>query len=369
VRLLGARLLDRGVNVVIIAPLVPRGRQAREDCVDGVRVIRIPYPRVRLLGGFVLLARLVGFIVGNRNRIAAIHAHILGGMAAVSCLVGRALGKTVVVKAAGAHEKKLGVLNPGVRRPFAAVLRWALSKATYYQAISQDLARSMSTAGFDGARIRLIPNAVDTERFQPSEDRENRRQALGVSADLVGVFVGRLEPEKGLEALVRAWAEVFDPAERVTLFVLGSGSLGDRLRSLVTQLGRQGQIRMVGPTPAVENYLGAADFAVLPSVAEGLSNSLLEYMASGLPVLGSKVSGTEDLVAPGRNGWLFQGHGAELADCLRNVRATTSEARKRMGQAARRDVVSYAGIDVVLNSLVALYGVSLQGASAKVSPS
>ena len=99
-----------------------------------------------------------------------------------------------------------------------------------------------------------------------------------------------------------------------------------------------------------------ADFAVLPSRVEGLSNTLLECMAAGLPVIASRVSGSEDLIRSGDNGWLFRPEDRRgLAECLADAARLPLERRLAMGARARWTVERHASLDSVLDRLLALY--------------
>jgi glycosyltransferase involved in cell wall biosynthesis len=374
VRLLGAEFQRRGLDVLVIAPVTPflydryraSGREVPlRDSVDGIPVRRIPHSRSRLLASAGLLLRLVAVLLKEGRSAVAIHAHIAHQMAAVCCLVGRLLRKPVIVKLTGAHELTAGILSDS-RSPRTRLLRWALRRASYYQATSQQLLEALLRAGFAREKARLIPNAVDAERFRPGGEPAASRPA-GVKR--VGVFVGRLEPEKGIELLLRAWGRVFTPGDGATLHLVGDGRLRASLQSLAGELGLDGQVRFLGVSAEVERELWGADFAVLPSLKEGLSNALLEYMAAGLPVLGSRVSGTEDLIVPGRTGWLAEpGDVTSLEGCLRSIASSSDACLKEMGGWAREAVVGYAGLDSVARQLLALYGLDGRGAACVVSP-
>ena len=212
--------------------------------------------------------------------------------------------------------------------------------------------------GFAAGKVRLIPNAVDTERFASAVCDPALRRDLCGERPLVGVYVGRLVPEKGLELLLDGWARVFRGRSDAALILVGDGALRDALEQRAQGLGIADQVRFVGPSDAVEKYLALADFGVLTSLSEGLSNTLLEYMAAGLPVVGSRVSGTEDFVRPGDTGWLFEP--GDVDDFERSLRATADAGPAtlaRMGANARNLVVSCASIGSVVDQLTALYGV------------
>lgn len=368
VRTLARELHRQGVGVSVLAPRVPWGPQLGFDRVDGIPVRRIAYPRLPGLGALSLLLRLAALLWLRRHDYAVIHAHIAGNMAAVCCLMGRLLGKPVIVKLTGLTEMAGGILDP--RPGWTVRLRQrALRRASHYQATSARIGRLLAERGFDAGRVRLIPNAVDAARFAaPGRDAALRRELCGEAAR-VGIFVGRLAPEKGLELLVEGWARVFARRDDAVLIVVGDGELREKLPARCAALGIGAQLRFVGASDAVARYLGIADFALLPSLQEGLSNTLLEAMAAGLPVLGSRVSGTEDFVRPGETGWLFEPQdldGFEAA--LRSVAALAPAALQRMGQDARRLVLARASIGAVLSQLAELYGVSTVKFPAQPAP-
>jgi glycosyltransferase involved in cell wall biosynthesis len=128
------------------------------------------------------------------------------------------------------------------------------------------------------------------------------------------------------------------------------------LRAQADRLGIVSQVEFLGHRDHVEEVLAEADVGVLPSRYEGLSNTLLEFMASGLPTVASRVSGSEDFVVTGRNGWLFPvSDVAALADCLRDARALPVTRLLGMGQQARADVEAASSLDHVVGHLLALY--------------
>jgi L-malate glycosyltransferase len=356
---LGRCLSARRVHCRVVVPMEKRGPQVRHEVVDGLEVERLPYPRVRGLGGVVLLLRLAWLLFRRRRDYDAIHAHIANRMAAVCCVVGPALGKPVVVKITGGHEMEKGVLAAHRHDPVTFMLRRALRRATAIQATSARLAGLAAGQGFDPRRIHRIPNAVDTERFQPGRDGHARRLELGQVGTRLGIFVGRLVREKGLVPFLESWLRVVGRDEPMGLVLVGEGELRGAIARLVGDAGRERQIRLLGARDDVSAWLACADFAVLPSLHEGLSNALLEYMAAGLPVLGSRVSGTEDLVTPGETGWLFDsGDGDGLEGCLRDVARISPGDLAAMGRRARERVRAHAGLSEVAERLVELYRVA-----------
>jgi len=189
-------------------------------------------------------------------------------------------------------------------------------------------------------------------------DTETRRDLCG-ERRLVGVFVGRLEAEKDLDLMLRGWASAFRQRSDVALVLVGAGSLKLHLEGLAGELGIAEQIVFAGASKMVERYLAIADVGLLTSRAEGLSNTLLEYMASALPVIGSRVSGTEDFVVDGKTGWLFSaGDLEQFSHCLRTAASLEGDSLAALGRNAREMVVGEASISAVVTRLVEIYSLS-----------
>lgn len=349
VRTLGRELRRLGHRVTVLTPLFANGSQRRVERVDGLPVCRLGYPRVSGFGSLVLWARLLLFLHRRRRRYDALHAHIAHYLAALCCAAGRRLGLPVIVKFTGQWELERGLLVPRpslATRGFKSLLR----RATAYQAISRRIGREAVARGLPADRVVHLPNAVDVERFRAGH--APRRP----DAPLTVVYVGRLQQHKGLDTLLHGWQRAFPRAGTARLQLIGKGEDEPKLRALATELGIAAQLSFLGHRDDVEQVLAAADVAVLPSIIEGLSNSLLEFMASGLPVIASEVSGSEDFVVTRLNGWLFPvGDADALAAALREAQALPPEALCALGRQGRADVERRAGLDRVVARLLALY--------------
>ncbi len=197
---------------------------------------------------------------------------------------------------------------------------------------------SVAEGGLDPARLVVIPNGVDPAPFDRADAAA--RSSIGVPEGAVlALYVGRLDPQKGLDVLLEAAAAVAEARPDWHLALAGAGPdrdvLIDRAASLPTLEGR---VHWLGRRDDVPALLKAADLLVLPSLWEGMPNAVLEAMAAGLPVVATLVEGTEDLVLPGRTGWLVPpGQPAPLAAALLEA-AADPDRRRRLGRAARARV-------------------------------
>ncbi len=352
VRTLALALRRIGQRVAVVTPLLARGRQVTAERCDRIPVGRIRYPRLPTVGAAVMCLRFGAFLLGHGRRYDAWHVHIAHHLGAIACLVGALVGKPVVIRISGSWELEEGVLAPGSQKLLDRLSRRWLKRAGAVQAISTRMAGELTRLGFPAERILVLPNAVDTSRFGV------RASARAPGAPFTAVFVGRLVPDKGLPTLLDAWAQAFPAAGRsnTRLRLVGGGPLDEALRAQVERLGISPQVEFLGHRDRVEEVLAEADVGVLPSRIEGLSNTLLEFMASGLPTLATRVSGSEDFVVSGRNGWLFEVSDVPaMAAALREAQTLPPERLTAMGRRARADVEAAASLDLVVGRLLSLY--------------
>jgi glycosyltransferase involved in cell wall biosynthesis len=349
VRTLARHLIRLGQPASVVTPLFAYGPQVKAERCGGIPVGRLDYPRWPLVGGGLMCLRLAAFLLGRGRRYDAWHVHIGHHMGAVTCLVGALLGKPVIVKISGWWELEKGVLAKD-RSPIDALAYLLLKRGAAFQAISTRIAAELARQGVPADRIVVLPNAVDTARFS------TRRIPRPPGAPFTAVYVGRLVPEKGLDTLLAAWASAFAGRPEARLRLVGGGVLEAQLRAQAEALGIASAVEFLGHQDRVEDVLATADVGVLPSRIEGLSNTLLEFMASGLPTIASQVSGSEDFVVTGRNGWLFAvGDTAALAAHLRAAAALSSAELAALGRRARADVEEASALDRVVGRLLALY--------------
>ncbi len=219
-------------------------------------------------------------------------------------------------------------------------------------------AEALRPRGAAAARTDVIPSGVDTDVFRPRADfRAVARARIGVDpAHPVIGTVGRLERRKGTDVLVAAAAELVKkglPDLRVV--VVGDGPLRDELPLLAARLGIADRVHMLGDRSDVPEMLAALDVFVLPSRSEGMSNALLEAMASALPVVATAVGGNPEAVSAETTGMLIPPDDpTTMADAV--LRLVTSPAlASELGRAARRRVEERYGAQAMVRRLEAVY--------------
>jgi glycosyltransferase involved in cell wall biosynthesis/peptidoglycan/xylan/chitin deacetylase (PgdA/CDA1 family) len=171
--------------------------------------------------------------------------------------------------------------------------------ADAWQCNSRTLWEAVKEGGVPAERIEILPNALDLERFSvpTPEERLAARQALALSpAAPVFVSVATLFPVKDPMVLVEAAGHVRQVLPDAQFLLVGEGPLRISLAARIEELGLTANVRLAGAQSDVCPYLTAADIGLLTSRSEGSSNSLLEYMAMGLPTMVSDIPGNRDLL-------------------------------------------------------------------------
>jgi len=217
--------------------------------------------------------------------------------------------------------------------------RWYFrSLVDHVVAISASIRDAMVAAGFVTLeRVTVIPSPPDLAPFLAGADGGAFRRELGIPAGAqVVTTVARLQPEKGVDILVRAFAELAPSHPNARLVICGSGrEVKLQVRAMIAELGLEGQARMAGFRRDVPAVLAATDVYALPSRAEGLGFSLLEAMASGCPVVASRVGGVPEIVTDGQDGLLVEPENpAALASAIGRL-LDSPELRARLGAAGR----------------------------------
>jgi glycosyltransferase involved in cell wall biosynthesis len=203
---------------------------------------------------------------------------------------------------------------------------------------------------------------VDSARFHPDpQTRAAVRSELNIKAEqIVLLFVGRLNRDKGVLDLAAAFARLAE--QHADLLLLLVGAEEDVPYSRIQQLcdDRRAQLRRITFTPAPERYMAAADIYCLPSYREGFGLTIIEAAACGLPAVASQIYGITDAVADGQTGLLFPaGDVALLTENLQRL-VENHELRRLMGNAARARAQELYSSQEITNGMQALYDELLQ---------
>ncbi len=268
------------------------------------------------------------------ERYDAVHAHWVVPNAALVTDIVRLSGAPFVISLHGSDVFLAERLAPA-----RALARRALAAAGAVTACSDDLHARSLALGARPERTRTVPYGVDVDAFAPRPDAPEVRTRLGVPQDAFLVMaVGRLVEKKGFAHLVDAAARTGG----VRVVIAGEGDLRASLESQVRATGAPVTLPGALPRELVAAALSEADVVVVPSVVDGagnvdgLPNVLLEAMASGRPLVASRVAGIPQVIDDNRNGLLVPaGDTRALAEALRRL-LREPQTRARLGEEARR---------------------------------
>jgi sugar transferase (PEP-CTERM/EpsH1 system associated) len=249
----------------------------------------------------------------------------------------------------------------GVNRKHNLLRRLLVPAIDRYVPVSRDLERWLrGVVGIPQAKVQLIDNGVDTERFAPADAAaappEEPWNAPGVF--VIGT-VGRLQDVKDQACLIDAFvllrAMLPEQRDRLRLVLVGDGPLRERLAQKIAGAGLQDCAWLPGPRSDVDVVMRSFSLFALSSIAEGTPVTMLEAMASGLPVVSTAVGGIPDLVAEGASGALVPpGDPQRLAEALAAY-VLDEERTRRHGAAGRARIEQKYSVTAMLSAYVDLY--------------
>jgi sugar transferase (PEP-CTERM/EpsH1 system associated) len=209
-------------------------------------------------------------------------------------------------------------------------------------------------------KITRICNGVDAQKFYPGQSKNISECAfLNESDKLIIGTVGRMHGVKDQMTLAQAFVSLMqmkpEYLDFVRLVMIGDGPLHEQAMQYLDQAQLSHCVWLPGERKDIADLMRAMDIFVLPSIAEGISNTILEAMATGLPIVATRVGGNPELVESGENGILVNPKAPDtMAKGLDTLIADT-EQRKRMGLASRRRVEQQFSIDVMVANYLAVY--------------
>jgi sugar transferase (PEP-CTERM/EpsH1 system associated) len=233
--------------------------------------------------------------------------------------------------------------------------------------VSADLQHYLMTAiAVPDDKVLLIRNGVDTGKFQPADPcRNSHLMQPDAENSIVIAAVGRLREVKNHRLLVDAFLDIIDDRPELRrdlrLLVVGDGPHYDELRARLSAQGAEGLASMPGASENIAEILRGADIFVSPSKNEGISNTILEAMAAGLPIVATNVGGTPEIVMDEVTGLLVKSEDeqAMATAILRYV--DDPELRRNHGQAGRRRAQEDFDLDLMVERYLGVYQQCLAG--------
>ena len=318
----------------------------RERLRPGVEVLALGKRRGHDVRAFVRLARTL-----RRLRPQIVHSRNWAAFDAV--VAARLAGVPFVVH--GEHGREISDPHGRLRRRNQA-RRLLAPLVSRFITVSEDLRRWLiQEVRLPPHKITTIHNGVDLSRFGDLE-RHTARLRLGLSGDapVIGT-VGRLDPVKDQAGLARAFAMVLKAQPAAMLVIAGDGPCRADLLRLVAELGIADRVRLLGARSDVPAVLAAMDVFVLPSIAEGISNTILEAMASGLPVVATRVGGSPELIEDGVGGTLVPPQDPSALAGALTVYLDEPGLRTLHGKCARRRATERFGLERMCDAYAGAY--------------
>ena len=340
---LGAALQRRGSRVVVVSH-APADGQSATGPVEGPPVWRMdlepPLARHRLLAPVTDAALLARHGLGLAQRLrpfgpSLVAAQFVGPSAASAAVAAKLLGLPVVVTPQGSDLQRF----PMQSRRYRLLAQAVLGAASFVTFPSHDLGReaSLLVPGLT-TKSTYIPNGVDLGLLgeeAPASGRAPDEPFL--------LSVGRLEPVKGHDVLLRAFADLASSHPGLRLVVVGDGSRRWQLSASAVELGVAGRVSFTGQVDRAEvaRLVRRCEAVVVPSRSEGRGLFLLEAMAMGKPVVASRVGGIPEVVEDGRTGVLVPSEDPDaLARAVASLLASPRR-QKELGRNARAAAARY----------------------------
>lgn len=351
----GVELVRRGHSVHVVTHAVP-GYHIPDEEVDGVEIHRwIHSIQKGPLFGLSFVASAIRALRRLRPHYDVIHTH-QALWEAVATGAGRGWLRGAPTLVQPASSGYYGEAEELARTRGYPLLRRAILRNTAFAAISADIERQWRALGVSPERIVRTASGVDATRFRPGPSTWDARLLPRPRV----LFTGRLHPQKNLDVLLDAWPAVAHRSP-ANLILAGPGNERPRLEEKARALGVADRVQFTGPVDDVAEILRAADVFVLPSVAEGMSNSLLEAMATALPCVTSAIGGNTDLLTQGESGVLVSSNSPSAwSEAILQLLEQPGLAHT-LGANARRAIETTFALPVVVERYVDIYRSLLNG--------
>jgi teichuronic acid biosynthesis glycosyltransferase TuaC len=269
------------------------------EVMDGIEVY---HPRYPLIPKVSMPFHGLSLFLSTLNLVKRIHqsfpfdvidGHYIypDGFAAV--LLGKILNKPVVLSARGSD------INQFTRFKFIKpMIRYALGHADHVISVCGALKQEMTKLGINDDKITVIPNGVDTERFQPVDRKDARKRLALTNNEKIIVSVGSLIPRKGFHVILDALPNILQKNATVHLYIVGEGPYRSVLERQIKDLWLTRNVTLTGerPNDELKLWYNAADVFCLASSREGWANVIMESLACGTPVVATQVWGAPEIL-------------------------------------------------------------------------
>ena len=342
-RILGG--LNRQDFEPIVVSIITPGLIGKEIEKLGIKIFNLKAKQKLSLFPFF---RLIRIIIKEQPKILnsfLFHADISGRIA------GRICGVPIIISSIRSENfSKVREKILGITKKLCNVVI-AVSETCAKKAIKNKIVLSH--------QIRVIANGVDAEKFKNKNEsiRQKIRQEINIDpgAKLM-ISVGSLREAKGYSYLIKAINILREEHSNVFFVILGEGEKRGELEKEIKDYKLEKNIFLLGQKNNIADYLAASDYFVLPSLWEGMPNTLLEAMASGMVCIATAVSGVTEIIDDGENGFLVTpGDEKALAQKIENVLSLPRRRKLKIEEAAIQKIMKKFSIDKMVNQYQELY--------------
>lgn len=300
---------------------------------------------------FIIFFLMVAFwLARNRNKIDIIHAYHVFSTGFMACLIGKVLGKPVIIRDGELRSSVNAYYGSRLIRP---MVKYTMSRTKTY-VDNSNLIDVFGKFSKD-ADVSFLQNPVDTDKFRPGLG-EGIRRSLRLGKGFIVSYIGRLVPEKGLENLLSAFRRFLKTDSNAKLMIVGYGPEEENLRKLSEEIGISGNAVFTGKVPFddVQSYYNAADVIVQASVTEETPNTVIQAMSSGNAIIAT------DLVMAGtlkhnENAFIVKSGSSNAIEEALEKLSTNSKLRKKLGKNARKTAESF-GWESHIKEVLRMYG-------------
>ena len=329
------RLSEMGYEVLVIT----LGKCPSQDNykVDGINVCRLPaFDLTENFGLQLCFPKNIfgAFKVAKKFCPDIIHAHnIFFTTSLLAVLFKRVYHKKMIITAHLGDVRKLALIGQ-IKALAASFYEYSLGKVALASsdkviAVSKSVRKYMISLGVSPEKVYVIQNGVDLEGFLPAKENSDSEKCNIL-------FVGRLLPNKGLRYLIEAAQIIVTKSSKKVLFkIIGDGAHKEQFEEMIASKGLSDFFVFLGKVPSISEIFQEGGIFVRPSLTEGMPLTVLEAMASQLPIIASNVAGTSELIIQNETGLLVEsGNVKQLAKAILSL-VESPELAQRLGRNAR----------------------------------
>ena len=311
-----------------------------------------------------LYATTVSEVVENYN-VDLIHAHFAYPEGLVGALAKKKTKKPLVITCHGYDINVVPEIGYGIRlsKKYDALVRLTLKDADAVICVSNRLKKEILKLGISAEKTFTVFNAVNLELFRPPKEHElndikETKKKFGVGEDDFLILNARhLRPVYGIEYLIYAAKIVTEHVKNARFIIAGEGKLKEKLNAMIQSMGLEKYVRLVGGIPRtfMPKLMRASSLYVNTSLADGLSPSMLEALASGLPIVSFDVGGANDVIDNGINGLLVPLKNYRMLALYIIYLLQNPDMLKKMGEMARRKAEMQFNVEKRISTILSIY--------------